>query len=61
MEDVKGVYVNVSSVEGIDQTFRIKTELEKRQANQAKSKAAYTYAFLYQPSVGVDKPSSQVR
>ncbi|HEU4621301.1 MAG TPA: hypothetical protein VFS42_03680 [Burkholderiaceae bacterium] len=60
-DEIKGVYVNIKSVKGIDHAFEIKKELEtRRKAKLNTTKIPYTYALIYQPSFTADLPMAQV-
>ena len=51
-EEVKGIYINLRSVGGIDHAFELKKALEQRQAERKLRK--YNAAILYRPSISQD-------
>lgn len=52
LEDIKGIYINLDSINGIDHAFELKKALEKRQT--ARGIRQYNSAILYRPSFNRD-------
>lgn len=52
LEDVKGIYINLDSINGIDHAFELKKALEQRQ--KARGIRQYNSAVLYRPTLRRD-------